>query len=154
MDNWVKNLHDLKYLPERMNLIVQHVPEFDITTGNGKEPSQADLIAYSNPEDWRTRLPSREDWQRNELNYFRAIRNLYQKFGWPNQFDREGFLSVVDDFRKRVDDYDRRLKRSNPNAFWPVPDVIFTPEEMEMRKEKDDFLQETAGPLAIRRLEQ
>jgi len=152
MDNWVKNLHDLVYLPVYATLIAQPVPEFDTTSGARLDPSQADLIAYANPQNWRTRIPLREDAQRNELNYFRAIRNLYQNFGWPDHFDCEGFLVALRQFQKDVENRDRQLKRSNPKAFWPIPGVTFTPEEMAMRRDKDDFLQEVAGKFALRRL--
>jgi hypothetical protein len=152
MDNWVRNLHGLVYLPVGTKLLAQPVPEFDITSGARLEPSKAELVAYANPKNWQTRIPLREEAQRNELNHFRAIKNLYYKFGWESHFDWEGFLNALRDFQKVVEDHDERLKQSNSRAFWPMPGVTFTPEDMTMRRDKDDFLQDAAGELALARL--
>jgi hypothetical protein len=156
MDNWVRNLHDLVYLPAGRfgHLEGQPLSEFAARTGDRKEPSQADLIAFANPANWPERMAHMADYRRNELNYFRAIRMLYRSSGWPNHYDRAGLLSALGTFRNRAQEYDKKLKQLNPRALQPVPYVTLTPEEMTIRRAKDDFLQEAAGPLAIKRLEQ
>jgi hypothetical protein len=157
MQNWVQNIHDLIYLPMlAFELRAQLLPEFDQATGTRKYPSEAELIAFANREDWKKWVPMlKEEYYRNELNNFRAVRNLYHRFGWPDQgqFDRQGLLNACWNFHERVQAYDKQLKISNRQAFWPVEGVVFTPEEMEMRKNKDDYLQEMAGLLRVKRLE-
>jgi hypothetical protein len=150
MNNWIKNLFDLIYLPEYGKIELQPVSEIEVKSGERKAPSQAELIAYANPRDLSTHIFKSEDYARNQLNYFRAKRNLYYKFGWPNSFDRDGFLTALLDFRKRVKEYDQRIKRINPRALWPMA-AKFSAEELSIKRRKDDFLQETAGQLAIGR---
>jgi hypothetical protein len=155
IQNWIQNIHDLIYLPVCCELKAQAFPEFELETGRRKEPSQAELFAFADPKDSEKIFPLKPEERRNQLNYFRAIKNLYHEFGWPDQtqFNRAEFLSAVSDFYEKVRDYDVRLRKSNRKAFWLVHGVVFTPKEMEMRKEKDDYLQQMAGPLAIKRSE-
>jgi hypothetical protein len=153
MKNWVQNIHDLVYLPVHKKLDAPHVEEFDRRTLSRKAPSQADFLAYATQGDWPAKFPPVIDRRLNEINSFRGIQNMYRKFGWPDRFDREGFLSALDDFDKKVYDLDKRLRQSNPRAFWLVMDLVFTPEDMAIKKEKNDFLEEMAGPLAVRRLQ-
>ena len=152
MNNWVKNIHDLVYLPVQL-LKALPVLEFEDRTRSRIEPSQADLIAYANPEGWRKRPPAIEDWQRNELNYFRAIKNMHRAFGWRIRFQREEFLIAVADFQEKVLDHDKRLKRSNPRAFWPVPDVTLPPKRWRCEGKKMTFARDSQYHWAIGRLE-
>lgn len=152
MKNWVQNIYDLVFLPVHTILDALHVEEFDRRTLYRKAPFQADFLTYATQGDWPTKFPQVIDQRLNEINAFRGIQNMYRKFGWPDQFDREGFLSALDDFDKKVYDLDKRLRQSNPRAFSLVMDLIFTPEDMAIKKEKNDFLEEMAGPLAVRQL--
>jgi hypothetical protein len=150
MNNWAQNIHDLVYLPGYTELDALELFEFDTRTLSRKVRSEADFLAYATQGDWPEKFPAIIDKRLNDINSFRGIRNMYRKFGWPHKFDREGFSSASKEFDKKVYDYNKRLRQSNPKTHWLVENIVLSPEDRAIIEEKSEFLEEAAGPLAIR----
>jgi hypothetical protein len=155
MNNWVQNLYDLIYLgfPDwtPRTIVFQPGPcEVELGTGNRAPFNKAELLDRVN-EPYQTMpegVDGRQEQRLHEINYFRAIQDLYLENGWPNQFDRETFLEALNGFIERHDKLEKRIDTANPKASREC--VPLTTEERQLRKEMILFLQNTAGPLAIR----
>jgi hypothetical protein len=152
LNNWVQNLYDLTYAwtPYRFGFAdgIQAEPNpnpVDYTTG---EPNMWDSVQI---QAWIKEpfLPwiLREDHLLVELNLFRAMQNLYHQHGWPKQFNRGAFLDARKRFTEEYGRFQQKIQKANPKGFRGTP---VTPEEREARQERLAFLQEAAGPLAVK----
>lgn len=153
MDNWVQNLHDLIYVPwpfdEYDTIHVQSGPkEFSSENGNRLIVTTSDLTAWANEPNWNRGLATREESRRNDLNFIRGIRNLYLRYGWPGQFQKQEFFAALQQLNDRKEEHDDKVHNANPMA---GDSTEPHPDEVEPRKQRMEFLEEAAGQLAIKR---
>jgi hypothetical protein len=75
----------------------------------------------------------------------RAIKYIYQRNGWPEEFDGNRFLAGLEEFTEKKEEIEGRIRISNP-----MPMHGLEPEERPLKKELEIFLMEAAGAMAIR----
>jgi hypothetical protein len=156
MNNWMQNLYELVYLPwpfddygDGGRILVQPGPkEFQAETGNRTNFATSVLHDWANELGWNSGLWYREETRRTDLNFFRAIRNSYHIHGWPDRFEGSTFLASLKAFNKKKIEHDDKVRNANPMASDSVDPL---PEEIEPRNEREEFLKEAAGQLAIKR---
>jgi hypothetical protein len=149
----IKDIYELNYIPwpdghgmlnnkprfNRFDHQLEQYVEFTM--------SETELIAYAN-EPNRNKDSSHYEVEskiRDQWNEMRAIKYIYQRNGWPNEFDGGTCLASLEEFAEKKLEIERRISRVNP---MPMHGLI--PEELPLRKELEMFLMEAAGPLAIR----
>jgi hypothetical protein len=109
--------------------------------------SEAEMIAFANEpiQDKDSIGFEVESRKRDELNVVRAFKYIYQRNGWPNEFNGDRCLADLEEFERKMEEIRTRI--SGVNLF-PMHGLI--PEELPLRKEFEMFLIEAAGPLAIK----
>jgi hypothetical protein len=153
MKQLIKDIYELNYIPwpDGYN-ILNNKPcfqRFDHQLNRYVEftMSEAELIAYVNETNWNKDSIGLEveSKRRDQWNEVRAIKYIYQRNGWPNEFDGDKCLADLEEFDQKKEEIQGRISRVNP---MPMDGLI--PEELPLRKELEMFLIEAAGPLAIR----
>jgi hypothetical protein len=89
--------------------------------------SEAELIAYVNKPNWNKDSSGLEveSKRRDEFNEIRAIKYIYQRNGWPNEFDGDRCFADFQEFQRKKADIETRISRVNP---MPIDGLI--PEEL------------------------
>jgi hypothetical protein len=158
MKNWVQNLYDLVYLPwpfdgygDGARIFVQPGPkEFEADTGNRNDIAFSTLHDWANEQGWNSGLSYREEKRRTDLNFIRAIRNIYREQGWPDRFEGTALHTTLEAFNMKKDQHDDRVHKANPMAYDTLGSEAH-PDEIEPRNQREEFLLEAAGQMAIGR---
>jgi hypothetical protein len=158
MNNWVQNLYDLIYLPWPLSgygdggqIFIQSGPkEVNEETGTRMHIATSVLREWASEPGWNNGLWYREEERRTDLNFLRAIRNIYREYGWPNHFVGTTFITALEAFKRRKSQLERTVRDANPMAF-DTPGSELHPDEVEPRRQTEKFLEEAAGQLAIKR---
>ena len=149
----IEDIYELNYIPwPDGHDILNNKPHFNCFDHQLNKyveytMSEAELIAYANGPNWNKDSSGLEveSKRRDQWNEMRAIKYIYQRNGWPNEFDGDKCLADLEEFEQKKEEIERRISIANP-----MPMDGLKPEELPLRKELEMFLMEAAGPLAIR----
>lgn len=154
MRNWVRNLYDLKYTPNRLGgwtIETRVLPEVDCRNGEGLHYTPSEMSAYFwDGPTWYTYTMYMPTERRIEANRVMSMRKIYKTYGWPDEFDKEACWQAMEQFDEKRSDLEREVHKAMPLSFhddpppWPATEAP--------RAVLEAFLEETAGDFAIKRI--
>jgi len=111
--------------------------------------SETELLEYVNEPNWNKDSSHYEveSRRRDEFNELRAYKFIYQRNGWPDEYDGDKCKADFLDFLKKKGDIQRQIRELR---VYPMSMDYLIPEELPLRKKLELFLVEAAGPLALR----